>query len=266
MRLFSTFLLLWMSSISLAQEPAIETGTSEQLYLTGVSHFQKQQYKEAADSFRLAFQKDRNNRAILYNWGIAEHKLGNSGMAAGAWRRALNVDPEFSRAAKALDFISPQISASRSQDLGFFETFRQNILNHVSPAQLGGTSILLLFSSGWLLLGYLGKRRRAFNENTSLPTFPAIGLSLFILCLLSMSIGAAKVYDLTQPRATIITTTASVFSGPHNDSPTLFEVSAGFEVILRRHQEGWMQVVSPGGLSGWMKKDSLFQTSGWDLW
>lgn len=265
MVIFALVLSLWAGHFAQSQEPHIQSPSAKELYLSGVKSFQNSQFKEAADSFRMAFEKDPDNRAILFNWGLAEHRLGRIGMAAATWRRALALDPDFQAAQQALQVIQPKISSTNIEP-DFFESFRASVLVHVSGTQLALLTALLLFASGWLLLRFIGQRRRALENEKPLPAFPALGLTFFVLFLFATFTSLSKVYDFFQPRATIVATTASVYSGPSDESPSLFELSEGFEVILNHSQGAWRQVTSPGGLSGWMKREALFQTSGRHQW
>lgn len=258
---------LSVSLQSQAQESHIQSPSAQELYLSGIKSYQSSKFEEASQNFRLAFAKEPQNRSILFNWGLSEYKQGKIGMAAAAWRRALAIDPDFSVARRALEVLSPELPTAQSLSDGkFFETFRSTVLVHVSLTQVATVTALFLLGAGWLLLTYLGKRRRALEEEQQLPSFPSVGVALLIMFLLSSFTGLTKVYDFFQPRATVIATTASVYSGPSENSSSLFELAEGLEVIMNREQGTWRQVSSPGGLSGWVKQDSLFQTSGLQQW
>lgn len=254
-------------STSHAQESHIQSPSAQELYLSGIKSYQSSKFEEASQNFRLAFAKEPQNRSILFNWGLSEYKQGRVGMAAAAWRRALAIDPDFSVARRALEVLAPELPSAQSLSDGkFFETFRSTVLVHISLTQVATATALFLLGAGWLLLTYLGKRRRALDEEQQLPSFPSIGIAFLVLFFLSSFTGLTKVYDFFQPRATVITTTASVFSGPSENSSSLFELAEGLEVIMSREKGPWRQVSSPGGLSGWVKQDSLFQTSGLQKW
>ncbi|MCB0412675.1 MAG: hypothetical protein KDD22_09125 [Bdellovibrionales bacterium] len=263
---FFAVILLVSSSVAFSQEPQIQLSTPKQLYFEGVKNYQSKDYKKASESFRMAFEKAPMNRSILFNWGLSEYQLGHIGMAAAAWRRTLSMDPDFGAARRALNFISPKISAANAGEKSFFETFRSIVLQNVTGMQIGLLGLLLFIVTGWTWLSYFGKHRRALIEQKSFPSFPVFSVIYVALLALTLFTGVGKIYDFFQPRATIVTTSASVFSGPNDKSPTLFEISEGFEVILRRRTQGWSQVASPGGLSGWVKQESLFQTSGFHRW
>ncbi len=246
-----------------AEEPGPQTPSAQELYLAGVKAYQSSKFAEASESFRAAFAKAPQNRAVLFNWGLAEYKQSHFGMAAATWRRALALDPDYSVAEQALAVVKQNLPSQHSaEEPSFFETFRSVVLVKVSGPQLAVVTAILLFFSGWLLLKFLGQRRRALENEQRLPHFPTVGVALFALFLVSAVTSLSKIYDFVQPRATVVTTSASVFSGPSDSSPSLFELSEGFEVIMNRDQGNWRQITSPGGLSGWVKQEVLFQTSG----
>lgn len=246
-----------------AQEPHIQSPSAQELYYSGVKAFENSNFQEASQNFRLAYTKSPRNLQILFNWGLSEYKLGRIGMAAGAWRRALALDPDFGLADQALRVLSPELPSTQTYgEAQFFENFRKTILSRVTLTQIGVATALFLFGSGWILLSYLGGRKRAKEEEKSLPAFPGIGVGLLILFLVTSGIGLSKIYDFFQPRATVIANLASVYSSPSENSSSLFEIAEGLEVVMNRQQKGWRQISSPGGLSGWVKEESLFQTSG----
>lgn len=260
------FLLCFIFA-AVAQEPNIEAPSAKELYLNGVKSYQSSKFSEASEAFRTAHEKDPENRSILFNWGLSEYKQSHFGMAAATWRRALALDPDFQAAATALNLLKDHLPSQQgSEEPSFFESFRSTVLIRVSGTQLAISTLILLLTSGWLLLKFLGQRRRALENEQRLPHFPSVGLGLFLFFLLSAFTGVSKLYDFLQPRATVVTNAASVFSGPSDGSPSLFELSEGFEVIMNQSQGAWRQITSPGGLSGWVKQEVLFQTSGQQKW
>ena len=75
-----------------------------------------------------------------------------------------------------------------------------------------------------------------------------------------------KLVDLQIPRGTVIADKTSVYSAPDEKSVALFDLYGGLEVILDSQKDSWVQVTYPGGLTGWIPKTSMLQTSGRKMW
>ncbi|RYZ80842.1 MAG: hypothetical protein EOP06_24605 [Proteobacteria bacterium] len=94
------------------------------------------------------------------------------------------------------------------------------------------------------------------------PGVPWIGVLLLVGFVFCASLTLLKAYDLSIPRATIVVDKVSAQTAPGEGQTALFDLYAGFEVIVRSAEKDWIQITYPGGLTGWVKKDSLLATSG----
>jgi uncharacterized protein YgiM (DUF1202 family) len=134
-------------------------------------------------------------------------------------------------------------------------------LNSISLNGFHLLTALLLFTSGVIWMRFLGRRRKASELEVAPPNTPFIGLLLLFGFMLSVIFTALKAYDLSVPRATIVADKVSAQTAPGDGQSVLFDLYAGFEVIVRSAANDWIQVSYPGGLTGWVKKDSLMSTS-----
>src|SRR5690606_12570907 len=126
-------------------------------------------------------------------------------------------------------------------------------------------TLVCLAVGGWLLLTYFGRRRKAFQHEEPLPNFPWMGSALAALFAVAITLSGLKAFENPVPRATAIVS-SPVRSAPSDASSTLFELREGADVILRQAKKGWTQIRYPGGMSGWVPNEALFQTSGMQLW
>lgn len=238
----------------------------EGAYQVGIKSFQEKKYNLAKEAFKRTWQLSQENVFALFNWGLSEFYLGNLGMAAAAWRKALFLSPDFGAARQALDYVQTTSNLNGNiSGKSHWETFRNQVLNRITIHQILSLTLISLLASGWLIVRYLGRRTTALNEELPMPPLPTIGLLLLVLFLVGQTISALKIYDHLQPRATIIKDRIMVHSAPTETSSELFELYGGVEVILKRSQDNWSQVRYPGGLTGWVKNQWIFHTSGREI-
>ena len=121
----------------------------------------------------------------------------------------------------------------------------------------------MLFGLG-LTLKYWGSCKKNLNEEGlgPAPESPYLGFFLLVLFFVSAVLTTAKVFDLKTHRGTVTASQVSVLATPDKESPVIYELFEGLEVIIKNTQGLWVQVKYPGGLTGWIKSKNLFQTSG----
>ncbi len=255
------------TTIPAAQPQAeLKNLSAAESYQLGLRHYQEKDFSQARDQFQQAWSSEPQNPLILYNWGLSEYQLKNNGMALAAWRKALFLDPDLEPASRAIEFLMATSSIGNiSSPRGHWERFRRHILSRMSINQVFFLTLVFMACCGWILIRYLGQRRLAVEEEFPLPPIPWVGIGLFVGFLAFQVTAILKVYDYFTPRATVVTETVKVKSAPTSESSTLFEVYEGSEVLLKRRASDWSQVKYPGGLTGWVKSQSLFHTSGREL-
>ena len=260
-------LLLFCPFLSLSfAEDGITPDSAMEAYQKGLQSFQNNQFEEARDLFRYSWEKSPQSALSLFNWGLAEQKLGNQGMALAAWRKALFLKPGFDSAEQAIEYLIKTSSLPGIQkNQNHWEVFRESALIKLSFHQLSALVLLLLIAAGWKTIQYLGQRYVAIEQELPLPSMPWVGLFLVTLLISSITLVGFKVVDYYNPRATVIQNTVTVYSAPSGSSSSLFEIYEGAEVYLKRKQSAWSQVKYPGGLTGWVQNQSLFHTSGKEL-
>jgi tetratricopeptide (TPR) repeat protein len=250
---------------ALGQDQAPQTPSALELFAKGNELYQAQEYAQAAENFRDLASRNPNHAPLFFNWGLSEYQAGRRGLGVGLWRRALAIRPGYSPAQEALTFASRQMQLREPDDGLWFEALRHRLLVYLSLDQLLGLTCILLATGGWLLLTYLGRRRKALRHDDPLPPVPWVGGVLAGLFVAAAALTALKAFENSIPRATAIVT-SPVRSAPSDASSTLFEVREGADVILRQANKGWTQIRYPGGMSGWVPNEALFQTSGMQLW
>jgi tetratricopeptide (TPR) repeat protein len=250
-----------------SDSPSESPSSFEELFKNGVQSYQDGKFEQARDSLLQALDKDPNNVAALTNLALTQFQLGRKGYAVGLLRKALTIDPDFSTSRAALRFILPQLEVKEiPHEIQFWEGLRTQLLEPVPLWAYLFLTALLLFSSGWLSLGFWGQRRRAIRNNDVLPAFPTVAFFLSLGFIFCFSMSALKVYDFQKPRGTVIADKVTVYSAPDEKSASLFDLYAGLEVLVLSINSDWVQVTYPGALSGWVPKATILHTSGKVPW
>lgn len=245
--------------------PKVDSGL--EAYQKGLRLYQEANYEEALGLFKAFVREEPNNIPALYNMGLSAYQAAKRGLAVGAWRRALFFDPGFKPARQALELARSEMPREAFQGprgyRGFLET---HILSVTTLIQHISLNVLLLLGCGIILIRYFAKRANALATDQSLPPFPFFGSFLSLLFFLSLILVLQKAHWDKAPRATVISKNLNLYSGPSSQQNILFDLSEGFQVVIRQTQGEWAQVTYPGGLTGWTYKEQLFQTTGAPRW
>ncbi len=240
----------------------VEKLSFEEYFGRGTKSYQDKKFENAIFNFEKALELHPESVTVLTDLGLSYFQIQKKGLSIAMFRRALYLDPSQTVAEAALRFVLSQLEIKEiPHQIETYERLRSSVLNAVSVNSFQLLTVLLLFTSGFIWLRHLGRRRKAFELELSPPSAPLIGWLLPIALALSFFATILKIYDLSVPRATIIADKVSAQTAPGDGQSGLFELYAGFEVIVRNASNDWIQVSYPGGLTGWVKKDSLMSTS-----
>lgn len=266
--------LLFSLSLFAADQP--QDSTVDSLFTAGLGSYQSQKFEEAKSSFQKALDLEPDNENVMTNLALAHFQLGNKPLAVALLRRAQNLDPNFSTPRAALEFILPQLNVVEiPHEIQITESFRSSFLSPFSPSVYLILTAVLLSAFGWVLLGYLGARRRAYRELTPLPAFPLSLAALGVALFLSLGLTIFKLIDHRTPRGTVIVDKVAVLSAPDEKAVALFELFGGLEITIEDSvlapaadgaEKPWAQVTYPGAFTGWIPRDAVLQTSGNKKW
>ena len=244
-------------------QPSTESFASfDTAFQSGIQNYQAKNFEPAKLAFTKALEFEPDNPSALTNLALVQYQLGEKGWALALLRKAKTIDPNLPTTKSALNFISTQMEVKEiPHEVKPWETLRNKA---IEPFSLSFFIILtagFLLSAGWTLLKYLGSRRRAFENNTALPSWPIPGLSLFLVFILSFLLMSLKFFDTQIPRATVVLTKVSALSQPDEKAPILFDLYSGLEIIINQTQNEWAQVTYPGGPTGWVQKSAISATT-----
>jgi hypothetical protein len=251
---------LLITVLSLFLHAHAETPGKEELFQKGLAAYQSKQYAEARDDFQKLLDQGTMNASVLHNLALAAYQLDQKPFALALWRKALMLEPGFRPAKVARDNLESKMNM-RPLERDSFSLWAHRELESLSLYQLLWLNALFLAVAGFMWLRYFGDRGSAIEEERPLPEFPTIPLIVGIVFLASVSLVVLKAKDVFTPRATVTGLKVSARSLPADDSVSLFDLSGGSEVLVRRQQSGWTQVQNGDGASGWVKDAEIFVTS-----
>ena len=236
-------------------------------FRNGLVNYQNKKFIEAQAAFLESLKNAPSDAAVLTNLGLTSYRLGQKSWAIAYFRKAISLNPSLPAAHQGLNFVLPQLEIKEiPHQIETYELIRDHLLIPASEFSYFWILAGLLFLLGWSLLGYLGQRKRADNENLPYPPFPWMTVVSGFFSMIFLALGLTKIYDLQIPRGTIVEEKISAQSAPGESQLGLFDLYGGFEVTIRSHSGDWVQVTYPGALTGWIKKSSIYVTSGEPPW
>jgi len=230
-------------------------------FQTGVDAYQKKDYAAAQTAFTQALALRPEEPSTLTNLALTESRLGHLGLALGELRQVLVQNPRHEEARKAFDFLTKE-NAVRDipHQIETWETLRSQFLNVASLFTFALFTLLLLVCSGWSWLTYLGSKKRASELELALPGAPLLASLFSLLFVFSLGLSLAKLKDAEDTRATVVVEKVTALTAPTEQSPGLFDLFEGLEVVVRQVDGKWAQVTYPGAMTGWVPLKSLMIT------
>ena len=254
------------SPLALAEETATPTPTPppapqfETAFQEGITAYQKKDYAAAQTAFSQALAARTDEPATLTNLGFTYDRLGQKGLALAYLRKVLALKPGQSEAQKAVNFILKQEPLREiPHQIETFESLHVWLFPY-SLITLAFLTLLIFFVTAWSWLSYVGLRKRAFKNETVLPSLPLLPFLFSFFLAASGFLVLAKWKDSLDTRATIIVPTIAALTAPTDKAPSLFDLFEGMEVVVREQNGDWIQVTYPGALTGWVPRASLFVT------
>jgi tetratricopeptide (TPR) repeat protein len=232
-------------------------------FQAGVKNYQEKKFDQAQVDFQQALEADPQNISALTNLALAQFQKGQKALAIALLRKATNLDPEFSTARVALNFILPQLEVKEiPHEILLSETLHRSLFSQFSIFAFSVVAALFVFAALWSLLQYLGGRRRALQQDQPMPAFSVLTLLFLVGAVVTFVLLGLKIVDQRATRATVISEQKiDVLSLPDEKAPSLFELYPGLEVFVNQQQKDWSQVTYPGGPTGWIPAAALFTTT-----
>ncbi len=263
MNRLSFLMILIISIVSLRSISRAESAPEANvLFQNALTAYKKKNLEEAKQLFSQIL-KTTPSSEVYYDLGLVEYESKNLGPAVANWRKALALDPNNQLADQSLLFIKKRIEHPElNRHTDNFEVLRERLLNHSQLEYLVLFSCFIFLGSSWLLLSYIGERRRSREQELTVPTLPWTMPIMALLLVISIGMSGAKIYDSSLVRATVLPSKIQVLSAPDAESTQLFELFEGLEVIVESSQGEYVQVSFPGGMTGWTLRKNLMLNDG----
>lgn len=233
-------------------------------YQNAIRLSQEGKYKEALPHFEATFANKPDNVFNLYNWGRAAYQSNQKGLAVALWRRALYHEPDFTAAKAALEYARTQMpsDAFSPPAAGSLENLKTGFLRTVPLSNILLLHLLLFTSLGWLVIRYVAQRRQADQAELAPPPFPFISVLFLLLFFASSALLFVALDFRSEVRATVVKANAELKTAPQTDASTVFSLLEGTEVVVQSQEKEWTLISYPGGMTGWIQSENLFQSSG----
>lgn len=242
-------------------EAAVATSRTDS-FQKGLAAYQERQYDVARDQFEKSLSEDGENPRLFHNLALTHFQLNEKAKALAYWRKALVLDPGFRAARTGRDLLESRYNM-RPLEKDPFSSWLRRLLEWVSALQLLWVLAALITVTGWLWIRHLASRRLAVDQEEARPPIPLAAVASSLIVVVLAAVVAAKIAQTLSIRATVVTDHANARSLPADDGVSLFDLTGGTEVEVRRHGDGWLQVRDRGGSTGWLKESEAMITSGW---
>jgi tetratricopeptide (TPR) repeat protein len=248
--------------ISLIAMPCFaDDSAHEAAFQKGLAAYQNKQFEEARASFQSLLDQGVVTAEVLHNLALSNYQLNQKPFALALWRKALSLEPGYRAARNGRDFAENELN-QRGFERDQVMQFLRDTLEFISFYEAAWLIALMIGVSGFLWLRYFGERKTAFEDELPLPPFPTSAVVLTVLLFIWIGFTGLKARQTFRTRATIVAGNVSARSLPAEEGVALFELRGGSEVLIRRRNKDWSQVLNSEGSSGWIKDSDLFITSG----
>ncbi len=218
------------------------------------AHYAAGDFKSAADLYSAIESQGCINDKVLYDLGNCYLKLGDIGRAIAYYRRAQKLsprDPDIrANLELARSLVNQPVKPLPSNFLGKIINFFR-FSTKTSELTVFSAFIYLL-TVAFFTVGRLTQRRRLRRR-----FFRLFLGALVVLILAAVTLGV-RIYD-SQVRETAVAVGKITIArnGPGEHFTEVFKQQPGYEVTIKRHESGWVEVALANGYMGWVPENSL---------
>jgi tetratricopeptide (TPR) repeat protein len=232
------FALVCAGNLFAVDVPA-EFNAANKLYAEG-------KLADAAGAYEKILQSGAVSPALWFNYGNAEFKLGQSGRAIAAYRRAELLAPRDAEVRANLDFVSKQIEGPTLGESRWEQWLGTLSLNEWTMLAAGAFWLaFLLFAARQL--------RPAWRPWLRGLTFGVVALTILVCA----GLGAVAAMHFSKTTAVIIEPAATARSGPFAEAQDAFQAHDGEELAVLDRRDNWLQVADGSGRIGWLPANQV---------
>jgi tetratricopeptide (TPR) repeat protein len=228
------FLFVACIGKTFAADGGADFNAANRLYAEG-------KFADAAAAYEKILGSGAVSPHLLFNYGNAEFKSGNSGKAIAALRKAEMLAPRDSEIRANLAFVR-----NRVQGATLPESRWQNSLNQFTLNEWTGSAAVAFWATFLLLAA-----RRLWPAWA-----PKLKTATFIFALLTILTGAASglraAEHFSKQTAVVIEPQVTARSGPFDEAQSSFVAHDGAELSVLARHEDWVQLADGSGRVGWV--------------
>lgn len=235
--------------------PAPSAGNAPESWRLGNEAFQRGQFAQAIDRYQRAIVAGGESADGYYNLGTAYYRLGRHGQAVLYLEKSLALSPRAGDARANLAIVRRHLDLDKQmQELGiasegFWRRFGRSFT--LDEVAIGFLSLYFLFFGA-----LIGRRFVAAGTARSLLTLGAV--LLITLTTLAGSFFAYRLYRQERAREGIVLEAKTPLMEPQGGSwKSVRALPEGLRVRIESHNDRWVQIRLPNGLSGYVKTAQL---------
>lgn len=236
----------------LADADATRITDRTQQYEEANRQYEAGNYAAAADLYESILKAGNISADVLYNLGVAKHRLSEDGESVLWMKRALIVQPGMPEATQSLTFLRNHLGLLEFADEGW-----SRFLAELSPA-VGPWIVSLCLWIAALSAAAAVTLRRLQANRTGLLVLAVLSL---VLSIATRQISHYRAENLSAENFwTITETDAKAVAAPMPEAASVIPLPIGSEVRVLQNIKGWCYVDIPGDIRGWVRKDALTPT------
>ncbi len=243
----------------LPEEKALST---EQLLALFGKVYRNKDWPKAQALAAEVLRREPKSSAALYNSGLVFAEMGQLGWGVARFRQALAIWPGFPEAYQGLIFLERKLKLNDSElSKALWFRLQDSGFRYLSLAQMAFFCLFLFGAAGFLFIKYLGRRRVAKITQEAPPAWPVWPAVFSVVFFFSICAAMIKWQLNRLEFGTVVLPKATALSAPSAAALSLFEVTEGQEVLIESVDQEFFQVLSPEGLSGWVKQGEVVESS-----
>ena len=244
-----SILTILMLAVGSGSVTASVASSFEGLFAKGNQYFQAGNYELARDAYETIARQNFSNAAVFYNLGNCYMNLGDIGRAVLNFRKAERLDYQDRDIRTNLEIARRLVA--ESDDMAEIESLGTRLLRLAHS--IGSFSLAVIVVAMWWIAGslfVLGSGSRLRKNRRRL--FRVAGAAMIVFTLSgSLLLILIRDFEITR-HGVAIGNPVIARNGPGEHFTEVFEQRPGYEVIVRRSQEGWVEIVLKNGYTAWV--------------
>jgi len=218
-----------------------------------VIDFQNNRFIEALENFHLAEQMGLSNPDLYFNIGNTYFRLGNLPYAIIYYKKVLLLNSSHKGATNNLEFA---LSLTRDRQVDGEENFVSNfVINTVYLFSINTLLVLILILLAIIIIIIHIQWRFPYMDRT-VWRFVNFMLLFILLGVSGLTISRISLVNNNKD-AVVVQSIVNVYSGPSESFTRLFTIHEGTVLRIQREENGWSQVSTMSGFSGWIESESF---------